>query len=262
MTADDSSAGEFRGASFMSGDFTGATFRDCDLRQVKITDSWLVDVSLSGLVGNLVVNDVDVTAYVDGELDKRHPERVQLRAMRTASDYRAMWDTIENLWSQTVARAGRLPRPALHQRVDDEWSFVETLRHLVLATDKWASHMILGKPVPYHRLGLPSTATSAADAMALGIDLGADPSLAEVLEVRGTRMAMVRGITDGLTDDNLERECPRLPGPGYPDEAYTAGRCLNVIMREECEHRRYAVRDLAVLEADQDDPSAHYDTAR
>jgi len=131
-----------------------------------------------------------------------------------------------------------------------------------LATDKWAGHMILGNPVPYHRLGLPSTATSAADAVALGIDLGADPSLAEVLEVRGTRMAMVRGITDGLTDDNLERECPRLPGPGYPDEAYTAGRCLNVIMREECEHRRYAVRDLAVLEADLDDPSAHYDTAR
>ena len=122
--------------------------------------------------------------------------------------------------------------------------------------------MILGKPVPYHRLGLPGTATSAADAVALGIDLGADPSLAEVLEVRGTRMAMVRGITDGLTDDNLERECPRLPGPGYPDEAYTAGRCLNVIMREECEHRRYAVRDLTVLEADQDDPPAHYDTAR
>ena len=135
MTADDSSAGEFRGASFMSEDFTGATFRDCDLRQVKITDSWLVDVSLSGLVGNLVVNDVDVTAYMDGELDKRHPERVQLRAMRTASDYRAMWDTIENLWSQTVARAGRLPGPALRQRVDDEWSFVETLRHLVVTTD-------------------------------------------------------------------------------------------------------------------------------
>src|ERR1700730_16357750 len=106
MTADDSSAGEFRGASFTGEDFTGATFRDCDLRQVKITDSWLLDVSLFRLVGHRVVHDVDVTAYVDGELDTRHPERVQLRAMRTASDYRAMWDTIENLWSQTVARAG------------------------------------------------------------------------------------------------------------------------------------------------------------
>ncbi len=82
----------FTGADFTGADFTGANFRDCDLRQVKITDSWLVDVSVSGLVGNFVVNDVDVTAFVEGELDRRHPERVQLRAMRTADDYRAMWD--------------------------------------------------------------------------------------------------------------------------------------------------------------------------
>ena len=155
MAADDDRTDAFRGASFTGADFTGANFRDCDLRQVKITDSWLIDVSVSGLVGNFVVNDVDVTAFVEGELDRRHPERVQLREMRTADDYRAMWDTIERLWAETVARAGRLPEPALHQRVDDEWSFVETLRHLVLATDKWAGYMILDKPVPYHPLGLP-----------------------------------------------------------------------------------------------------------
>jgi hypothetical protein len=130
MAGDDGGPGGFRGASFTGEDFTGATFRDCDLRQVKITDSWLADVRLSGLVGSLVVNDVDVTAYVDGELDRRHPERVQLRAVRTASDCRAMWDTIENLWSQTVARARRLPGAVLDQRVDGEWPFAETLRHL------------------------------------------------------------------------------------------------------------------------------------
>jgi DinB superfamily/Pentapeptide repeats (8 copies) len=261
VAADDGGAGEFRGASFTSEDFTGAKFRDCDLRQVKITDSWLVDVSLSGLVGNLVVNDVDVTTYVKGELDKRYPERVQLRAMRTASDYRAMWDTIENLWSQTVARAARLPGRALDQRVDDEWSFGQTLRHLVFATDKWAGHMILGQPMPYHRLGLPSTANPPADAAALGLDPDARPSLAEVMEIRDNRMALVRGIVDGLTDADLERECPRLPAPGYPEESYTLGRCLNVIMREECEHRRYAVRDLAVLEADLDAGTARHDAA-
>jgi Pentapeptide repeats (8 copies)/DinB superfamily len=150
VAADYNGTGEFRGASFTGADFTGANFRDCDLRQAKITDSWLVDVSLSGLIGNLVVNDVDVTAFVEGELDRRHPERVQLRAMRTADDRRAMWDRIERLWAETVARAERLPEPALHQRVDDEWSFAETLRHLVFATDKWAGYMILDKPMPYH----------------------------------------------------------------------------------------------------------------
>ncbi len=259
MAADYDHTGAFRGASFTGADFTGAKFRDCDLRQVKITDSWLVDLSVSGLVGNLVVNDVDVTAFVEGELDKRHPERVQLRAVRTADDYRAMWDRIERLWAETLARARRLPEPALHQRVDGEWSFVETLRHLVLATDKWAGYMILNKPRPYHPLGLPQPGFTPADAAALGIDLDARPSLAEVLEVRGTRVALVRGIVDGLTDDDLELECPRLPAPGYPEETYTLGRCLRVIMNEECEHRRYAVRDLAALEADPGAGAAHHD---
>ena len=55
---------------------------------------------------------------------------------------------------------------------------------------------------------------------------------------------------------DLERECPRLPALGNPEETYTLGRCLKVIMREECEHRRFAIRDLAVLETDLDDPPA------
>src|SRR5918997_238861 len=133
----------FRGARFTGVDFTGATFRDCDLRQVKIVDSWLLDVNMSGLVGNVLVNDVDVSAFVEAELDRRHPERAQLREMQTADDYRQLWDTIERLWSDTVARARRLPEDARQQRVDDEWSFVETLRHLVFATDAWASRTVL-----------------------------------------------------------------------------------------------------------------------
>ena len=257
VAADYDGTDEFRGASFTGADFTAANFRDCDLRQAKITDSWLVDVRMSGLVENFVVNDVDITAFVEGELDKRHPERVQLRKMRTVGDYRAMWDTIERLWAGTVARAGRLPGPALHQRVDGEWSFVETLRHLVMATDRWAGYMILDKPMPYHPLGLPQPGFTRADAAALGIDLDARPSLAEVLEARGTRVALVRGIIDGLSDDDLERVCPRLPAPGYPEEARSVGLCLGVVMKEECEHRRYAVRDLAALEADSAGGPAH-----
>ena len=251
MAADDDRNDAFHGASFTGADFTGAKFRDCDLRQVKITDSWLVDVRVSGLVDSFVVNDVDVTAFVEGELDRRHPERVQVRELRTADDYRAMWDTIERLWASTVARAERLPEPALRLRVDDEWSFVETLRHLVMATDKWVGHAILGEPMPYHPLGLPHTGTSPADAAALGLDIDARPSLAEVLEVRANRMALVRGIVDGLTDAGLERLCS-LSGPGYPEEPCSVGHCLRVIMNEECEHRRYAVRDLTTLEADLD----------
>lgn len=240
---------EFRGASFAVCDLTGAQFRDCDLTRVKIVDSWLVGVSVSGYLENVVVNDVDVTAFVEAELNRRHPERVQLRQARTAQDFRAMWDTIEGLWAEAVARAERLPEPARHERVEDEWSFVETLRHLVFASDAWASRTVLDEPMPYHRLGLTQTAYSAADAAALGIELDARPTYAEVLQARADRMALVRGIVDGLTDTELARPCTRAPAPGYPEESRTVGGCLGVVMDEECEHYRYATRDLAVLEA-------------
>jgi DinB superfamily/Pentapeptide repeats (8 copies) len=249
MAAEYQNTDAFRGASFTSADLTGATFRDCDLRKLKIVDSWLTDVNVSGMVRNLLVNDVDVNAYVAGELDRRYPERARAREMKTADDYRAMWDTLDRLWSETVARAERLPQAARDERVDDEWSFAETLRHLVFATDAWVSRTILDEPMPYHRLGVTHTNYPPADAAKLGIDLAARPSFAEVLEVRADRMAVVRRIVDDLTDAELERICSRAPAPGYPEETRSVGYCLRVVMQEECEHRRYAVRDLAVLEA-------------
>ncbi len=54
--------------------------------------------------------------------------------------------------------------------------------------------------------------------------------------------------------------CPISPVPAR-NVAGIGRVCLNVIMNEECEHRRYAVRDLTVLETDLDDPPAHHDTA-
>jgi hypothetical protein len=249
MAAEYEKTDAFRGASFTSADLSGAKFRDCDLRNVKIVDTWLTDVNISGLVRNFLVNDVDVTAYVEAELDRRHPERVQVREMKTADDYGATWATLERLWSETVARVERLPEPAREERVDDEWSFAETLRHLVFATDAWVSRTILDDPMPYHRIGVTHTAYPPAEAAALGVDLDARPSFAEVLEVRADRLALVRGIVAGLTDSELERTCTRTPAPGYPEESRTVGGCLRVVMGEECEHRRYAVRDLAVLEA-------------
>jgi hypothetical protein len=216
--------------------------------KLKIVDSLLVDVNVSGFVGNFVVNDVDVTAFVEAELVRRHPERVQLRELQIVDDYRAMWDTIERLWSEAVARARRLPESAPHERVDDEWSFVETLRHLVFATDAWASRTVLDEPMPYDRLGYTQSGYPPADVAAIGIDLDARPSFDEVMAVRADRMALMRRLVDGLTDDELERRCARSPGPGYPDEPRTVGQCLRVVMNEECEHHRYAVRDLAVLE--------------
>ncbi len=238
-----------RGATFEVKDLTGAKFTDCDLTGVKVVDSWLVGVSLSGFVGGLTVNGVEVTGFVNAELDRRHPERVQLREIRDADGFRAMWETVEALWAKAWQRAESLPEEVLHQRVDGEWSFVQTWRHLVYITDSWACRTILDEPMPFHRLGLPQTAYSPADAAALGIEVAVEASLAEVRKVRAERFAMVTAIVEGLRDEDLGRPCLRLPAPGYPQEPRTVADCLGVVMEEECEHYRFAMRDLDTLTA-------------
>lgn len=247
MSSDHDRTEAFRGARFTRSDLSGASFHDCDLSGVRITGAFLEGLSVSGLFGRLLVEDVDVTEYVAGELDRRHPERVPLRAMRTADEHRAAWALLERLWAQTLERAGRLPEAALHERVDGEWSFVETLRHLVFATDCWAGRMIMEKVGPYHPLGLVPTDFETADAVVAGLDLAARPSYAEVLEVRAGRVVLVRDLLDGLTDDDLDRVCEGSPWIGDPDRPRPVRDCLRVIMNEECEHRRFAERDLAVL---------------
>ena len=239
----------FRGARFDVADLRGARFTDCDLTGVTIRDGWLVNVSISGYLSNVTVNGVDVTGFVSAELDRRHPERVQFREGHTADDVRVIWDTIERLWAGAVERAGRLPAAALTDQVNEEWSFEQTLRHLVFITDAWASRTVLDEPMPYHRLGLPQSWYPPEDAAALGIDLTAQPDYAEILAARADRVAVMRAIVAGLTDDGMSRICRRPPAPGYPDEQRTVIDCISVVMDEEIEHYRFAVRDLAVLES-------------
>jgi DinB family protein/pentapeptide repeat protein len=239
----------FRGARFDVADLRGARFTDCDLTGVTIRDGWLADVSISGYLSNVTVNDIDVTDFVNAELDRRHPERVQFREGQTAGDVRALWDTIERLWARATERAGRLPAAAVDLQVNEEWSFAQTLRHLVFITDAWASRTVLDQEMPFHPLGLPQSWYPAADAAALGIDPAARPGWEEVLAARADRMAVMRRIVATLTDDGLGRPCSRSPAPGYPDEERTVIDCLAVVLDEEIEHHRFATRDLAVLEA-------------
>jgi hypothetical protein len=240
---------EFRGARFEAADLRGARFTDCDLTGVTIRDGWLVDVSISGYLSNVTVNGVDVTDFVSAELDRRHPERVQFREGQTADNVRALWDTIERLWAQATERAARLPATAVDQQVNEEWSFAQTLRHLIFITDAWASRTVLDEEMPYHPIGLPQSWYPAADAAALGIDLAAEPGYDEILAARADRMAVIRRIVAGLTDDGLGRSCRRSPAPGYPEEERTVIDCIAVVLDEEIEHHRFAVRDLAVLES-------------
>ena len=90
---------------------------------------------------------------LEAELNRRYPQRAKLDPA-DADGFREAWAIIERVWPPTVERARRLPPEFLHERVEGEWSFIETLRHLVSATDAWVRRAILGLPAPYSPLGL------------------------------------------------------------------------------------------------------------
>jgi hypothetical protein len=122
-------------------------------------------------------------------------------------------------------------------------------RHLLFAGDAWLGNAVLEEEAPYHPLGFPAGGMPPDAAAELGLILDATPTLDEVLGPRLTRMATMRSVVNGLTEAELDRVCGRKPADPYPDQEYVVRRCLKVVLKEEAEHHRYAVRDLAVLEA-------------
>jgi len=125
------------GARFRDVDLSGARFHLVDLTGAVIRGAALVNVDISGDIENLRVNGVDVVPLVEAELDRRYPDRARMRPA-DAAGFREAWGILERLWQQTTERARGMAPELLHERVAGEWSFIETLRHLVFATDAWS----------------------------------------------------------------------------------------------------------------------------
>lgn len=134
------------GARFHDVDLTNARFNLVDLTGVVVRGAALINVDLSGEIENVRANGVDVVPLVEAELNRRYPERVKMRP-GDADGFRAAWDVLEALWQQTVEQARETAPELLHEQVDAEWSFIETLRHLVFATDAWVKRAIFGGAV-------------------------------------------------------------------------------------------------------------------
>jgi hypothetical protein len=230
---------DHKNVRFLEADFSGARFHGVNFSNVKISDAWLFNVEISGLVGNLSVNGVDVSAYVEAELNRRHPERLLL-APSDADGMRNAWKTIEDFSAATLQRARALPADKLDESVNEEWSFLETLRHLVFATDRWITGPVLRDASPFHPLGLPNP---PVDEVPAGVfDLDAKPTFDEVLAVRRERMNIVAELVEGIKADELTRH---VPSPNGGTTAVMS--CLHVVFREEWWHDQYANRDLAIL---------------
>jgi len=234
-------------ASFHDVDLTNARFRLVDLTGVVIRGAALVNVDISGEIENLRVNGVDVAPLVEAELDRRYPDRAKMRPA-DADGFREAWDVLERLWRGSVERAQRMSPASLHERVEGEWSFIETLRHLVFATDAWVQRAILGNPSPWDPLDLPHDDMPGKPGVPR--DRGVRPSLDEVLALRADRMAIVRRVLADLTDERLAGRTEPVLEPGYPEsESFAVRRCLQAILNEEWEHRLYAERDFDVIQS-------------
>ena len=231
---------DFKNAQFREADFGGAHFHSVNFSNVKVTNAWLFNVALSGMVGNLSVNGVDVTSFVEAQLNERHPER-RLLVPSDPDGMRSAWTVIETFSAATVARARALPPEKLNVSVDTEWSFLDTLRHLVFATDRWITGPVLGEARPFHPLGMPNPPHGEADAEYF--DLDAAPTLDEVLVVRRGRMDRVAELMKEADGAGLSRQVPS-PNGGTA----TVMSCLHIVFRDEWWHNQYANRDLEILE--------------
>ena len=248
LTGSEFERADMSGSRFHTVLLNGTTIRNADLHQVKMSGVEIYDSVIDGEIVNLVINGVDVAPLVEAELDRRHPDRPKFRPT-TADGFREAWDVNERLWAATVDRARGLDPERLHESVGGEWSFVQTLRHLAFASESWVGRCILGDPNPWHPLSLPWDTAPSVPGMPH--DRDARPSLDEALVLRHNAMGLVRGVLDELTDDRLESETEPLAGPGWPPEGATfpVRQCLSIVLNEEWWHRRFAERDLAVLEA-------------
>jgi hypothetical protein len=237
---------ELRDATIERADASGTTFRDVDLSRARMRGVSLWHADIDGDIQGLIVNGVEVEPLIQAELDRRHPAE---RAARTATDpdeLRAGWAALEAMWAPTMARAAALPPGAVDRSVDGEWSFAQTLRHLVMATDSWFGIGICGEVDAWHPLGMPFWEWHD-QAVADGMLVDTVPPYDEVVAVRLGHVAKVREYLATATAEDLAVTGDGPPWAGHP---VTALDCIHIIANEEWQHHRFAVRDLDRLALD------------
>ena len=233
-------------AMFWGVDLQGSYFRDTNLSNSRFFHTFWNDVSVDGVINRLVVNGVDVTDYVNTH-DRWYPLRTQLEPA-TADELRSVWSTLQSHWSDLLNRVAQHEPEVALQSVNGEWSLRDTLRHLLFAMDKWFFVPILDPILDservstldkqsYTSIGLPNTESQDLDWP--GIDRHADPSFDDVLRIHSERYELFTQFIKTLRFDDLPDSVDVGENGSVP-----AVMCFYVVLEEEFEHLRYALRDL------------------
>jgi hypothetical protein len=228
------------------GDFSNKKLCNVDFTNARIVGASMVNASFEGEIVGLKINGIEVQPLISSELERRHPERKELFTT-TPEGMKHAYDIVFGQIDETLERARRLTEGQRNERVDDEWSVVETIRHLVFAVDAWILRVVLGRTDPYDPIGLPFT--EMPPTLGVTCDPEARPSFDEAVAVWKGREQIVRGVVDGLTPQELERKII-VAGDGYPAagvETEVIGP-LWTILEEAWWHNRFMNRDMDVLE--------------
>lgn len=218
---------------FEGEDWSGAYFHNVDLSGSRIQEGNFDGARFSGFVGSLTINGFAVWPLIQAELVRLHPEYAELRPDDVPGCRRAL-DIVLGQLEQTIARAAELPDEKRRERVDDEWSALESMRHLVFVIDLWLRTVIRGERDALDPVGLPNTADAP-------IDPNADPGFEKVLGAWKGRREMLRSYVAEVDSAQLD-----LP-PATPDYESSIREALWVIFEELWWHNQYMARDLAVL---------------
>ena len=230
---------DLKGARFVGADLSGVVMRGVDLLGADIESPWLFDDD-----GSLLVNGVDVVPLIDAELDRRFPGRAERRAVDPDGlrPRGPRWSGPGRPPSSGSPRCRRAPSTT-------RWPASGPSRR---RSGTWCWPRTCGWAGPSSSSTSPSTPSAWPDAGAEedGLDMSVfatgTPSYAEVLEARADRVAMVRDFLAAVTPEELDTARQNPWAPAYGE---TTRSCLHVILDEEWEHHRYAVRDLDAIEA-------------
>ena len=219
---------------FWGVDLRRSMFRDTDLNGSRFFHVSMSEVSVDGVIEGLVINGVDVTNFVNTN-DRWFPLRTQL-SPPDDEGIRTAWSSIASEWEKLYAHAAALPAEVQLLSVNGEWSFRDTLRHMVFVHDKWFNWPFLGKRT-FDAIGLPNTGSQGREWP--GLDLASEPSFDNVLAWRRMQVESFGCYLDGLALKQLPNESDIAENGVVPTVM-----CFHAILEEEFEHLRYAWRDI------------------